>query len=66
VDWITHGEPCHYRASLSDVRVIMTFMRVLMVESLCQAAMGWISALKCLLLGAHGSLWLCIVLCGIK
>jgi hypothetical protein len=30
------------RACLSDVRVIMVIMHVRLVESLCQAAMGWI------------------------
>jgi hypothetical protein len=33
----------------------MMFMHVLMVELLCQAAMGRIPALKCLLLGAWGA-----------
>jgi hypothetical protein len=52
--------------SLSDVREIMMFMRILMVESLCQAVMGWISALQCLLSDVRGSLWLCLVLSNIK
>jgi hypothetical protein len=53
-DWTSYGEPCPRQASLSDVRVIMTFMHVLKVESLCQAAMGQIPALECLLSGARG------------
>jgi hypothetical protein len=52
--------------SLSNVRVIMAFMCVLVVESLCQAMMGWIPALDWLLLGASGSQWLRLVLFGIK
>jgi hypothetical protein len=35
VDRFLHGEPYPYQASLSDVREIMMFMRVLMVELLC-------------------------------
>jgi hypothetical protein len=66
VNQIFCGEPHFYRASLSDVRVIMTFMCVLMVELLCQAGMGWISALECMLSGARGSQWLCLILSGIK
>jgi hypothetical protein len=45
------------RARLSNVRVIMVIMRVLMVELLCQAAMGWIPILKYLLSCARGCLW---------
>jgi hypothetical protein len=37
VDRIFHGEARLYRASLSDVRVIMAIMRVLIVELICQA-----------------------------
>jgi hypothetical protein len=66
MDWIFCREPYSYWASLSDVRVIKTFMRVLVVESLCQAAMGWISTLECLLLDARGSMWLHLILFGIK
>jgi hypothetical protein len=40
---------------LSNVSVIMLIMRVYLVEFLCQAAMGWIPALECLLPGAHGA-----------
>jgi hypothetical protein len=35
--------------SLSDVRVIMAIMRVLVVKLLCQAVMGWVLVLECLL-----------------
>jgi hypothetical protein len=66
VDQIFHGEHRPYRASLSKVRLIRTFMRVVVVELLCQAATGWISDLECLLLGAHGIQWLCLLLSGIK
>jgi hypothetical protein len=44
----------------------MMFMCVLMVELLCQTVAGWISALKCQLIDAHGSQWLHLVLAGIK
>jgi hypothetical protein len=44
----------------------MTFMRVLVVESLYQAVTGWILALECLLLGAQGSQWLRLVLSDVK
>jgi hypothetical protein len=54
------------RANLSDVRVIITIMHVLVEELLCQAVMGWIPILKCLLLGARGHLWLRPVMLGIK
>jgi hypothetical protein len=42
-------------AFLSDVRVIMVIMCVLLVELLYQAVMGWISALEYLLPGMHGA-----------
>jgi hypothetical protein len=66
VDRIFCLEPCPYRASLSDVKVIITFMHVLVVESLCQVTMGWIPSLECLLSDACESQWLCLVLSGIK
>jgi hypothetical protein len=40
--------PALLRVNLSDVRVIMAIMRVLVEESLSQVVMGWISVLKCL------------------
>jgi hypothetical protein len=58
--------PAFTRASLSDVRVIMTIMRVLMELFLCQTVMGWIPVLECLLSSACGHLWLRLVLPGIK
>jgi hypothetical protein len=50
--------------SLLDVRVIIVIMCVLVVELLCQAVMGWILVLECLLPGVR--LWLRLVLPGIK
>jgi hypothetical protein len=58
--------PTLIRASLSDVKVIMMVMRGHVVKLLCEAVMGWVLVLKCLLLGAHGCLWLRLVLSGIK
>jgi hypothetical protein len=43
------------RTCLSDVRVIMTIMCVVLVELPCQAMMGWIFALAYLLPGARGA-----------
>jgi hypothetical protein len=59
-------KPVFSRTNLSDVRVIMTIMLVLMEELLCQTVMGLIPVLECLLLGACGCLWLCPVMPGIK
>jgi hypothetical protein len=39
---------------LSDVRVIMMIMHVLVEELLCQVVMGQIPVLECLLSGASG------------
>jgi hypothetical protein len=47
--------PTFTRACLSDVGVINVIMRVPLVESLCQAAVGWIAALEHLLPGMHGA-----------
>jgi hypothetical protein len=58
--------PASYRSILSDVRVIMAIMRVLVVDLPCQVVTGWVPALECLLLGACGHLPLHLVLCGIK
>jgi hypothetical protein len=58
--------PAFTKASLSDVKVIMTIMHVLVVELLCQAITGRIPILKCLLSGARGHLWLRSVMSGIK
>jgi hypothetical protein len=43
------------RACLSDVSVIMTIMRVPLVQLLCHVVMGWISTLEYLLPGARGA-----------
>jgi hypothetical protein len=66
MDQNIYGELHPYWASLSDVRVIMMIMYVLMMELQCQAVMERIPALECLLSGTRGHLWLCLVLCGIK
>jgi hypothetical protein len=42
------------RVNLSDIRVIMEIMRVLVVELLCQATTGHILVLKYLLSDAQG------------
>jgi hypothetical protein len=60
------GEPHPYRVSLSDVKVIVAFMCVLVGESLYQVLMGQIPALECLLPAACGSQWLHLVLSNIK
>jgi hypothetical protein len=44
----------------------MVIIRVLRVELLCQVLTGHILALECMLLGAHGLLWLHLVLSNIK
>jgi hypothetical protein len=41
---------------------IMTIMHVIMVMLLCQAAMGRVPVLQCLLPGARGRLRLCAVM----
>jgi hypothetical protein len=52
--------------SLSDVRVIMEIMHVLMEELLCQVVMGHAPVLECLLSSARGRLWLRRVMSDIK
>jgi hypothetical protein len=47
-------KPAFTKACLSDVRVIIVFMRVPLVELLYQVTMGWISVLEYLLPGARG------------
>jgi hypothetical protein len=47
------------RMNLSDVRMIIAIMHVLVKELLCQAVNGWILVLECLLSSASGQLWLC-------
>jgi hypothetical protein len=66
VDRIFYRECRPYRVSLFDVKIIMSIMRVLMVELLCPMVAGRIPVLECLLLGACGCLWLRPVLFGIK
>jgi hypothetical protein len=61
-----YGESHPYQVSLSDVRVIMIIICVLVVELLCQVVMGRISALECLLPDAHAHLWLHLVMSGIE
>jgi hypothetical protein len=46
------------RANLSDVRIIMTIMFILVDEWLCQTVTGQIPVIECLLSGACG--WLCL------
>jgi hypothetical protein len=41
-------KPAFTRASLSDVRVIILIIRVLVEELLCQSVIGWILVLECL------------------
>jgi hypothetical protein len=66
VDRILYGEPRPYWASLSNVSVFMAIMHIFMVKLLCQAVMGWILVLECLLPGACGCARLRPVLSGIK
>jgi hypothetical protein len=54
--------PALIERSLSDVRMIMTIMRVFMVELLCQAVTERISVLEYLLPVIHGHRWLRFVL----
>jgi hypothetical protein len=58
--------PAFIGASLSDVKVIMMIMCVLVVELLCQTVTGRIPVLECLLLGTRGRLRLCLIMFGIK
>jgi hypothetical protein len=66
VDQSFYREPCAYRASLSNVKVIMMIIRVLMVELLCQAVIGQIPTLECKLPGTGGCLLFHLILSGIK
>jgi hypothetical protein len=58
--------PAFTKANLSNIRVIMAIMRVLMKQLLCQVVTGWILILKCLLPGVIGHLWLRPIKSGIK
>jgi hypothetical protein len=51
-------KPAFTRVNLSDSRVIMAIMCVLVEESLCHMVMGHILVLEYLLLGACGCLYL--------
>jgi hypothetical protein len=46
--------PAFIGASLSDVKVIMMIMRILVVKLLCLAVTRWVPLLQCLLHGTHG------------
>jgi hypothetical protein len=59
-------KPAFTTASLSNVKVIMTIMRVPVVELLCQVATGCIPVLKYLLSGVYGRLWPCPIVRDIK
>jgi hypothetical protein len=59
-------KPAFTMANLSNVRVIMMIIRVLVVELLCHAVIGQILVPMCLLSGARGFLWSCPIMPGIK
>jgi hypothetical protein len=59
-------KPTITRDNLSDLRVIIAIMHVLMEELLCQEVMGRIPILESLFLGARGHLWLCPIMPSIK
>jgi hypothetical protein len=62
-----HGEARTYRGwSLSDGRVIMAIIHVLVEELICLVVMGHIPVLKCLLSGVRGHLWLRPMMLGLK
>jgi hypothetical protein len=58
--------PAAVGGSLSDARVIMMIMRVLVEKLLCQGVTGWIAVLECLLSGARRRLWPRPVVLGTK
>jgi hypothetical protein len=60
------GNLASIEGSLSEVKVIMRIMRVLIVKSICQAAMGRVPILECLLQGARGRPWLRPVMPDVK
>jgi hypothetical protein len=59
-------KPTFTRVNLSNVRMIMTIMRVLVDKLLCQMVMEQIQVLECLLSGVCGCLWLHPIVLGIK
>jgi hypothetical protein len=67
MDRISYGEARLYQGEpIQHVRVIMVIRHVLVVELLYQVVTGWIPVLECPLSSAHGRLWLCLVMPGIK
>jgi hypothetical protein len=58
--------PAFTGVSLSDIRVIMSIMHILVEELPCQALTGCIPALEYLLSGLRGCMWLHHVLSSIK
>jgi hypothetical protein len=59
-------ERCAFtRACLYRIRVIMTIMRILVVELSCQMVMGRPLVLEYQLSGARVSLWSCLIVLGI-
>jgi hypothetical protein len=59
-------KPTFIRVSLSDVKVIMVIMHILVVKLLCQVVMRQIVVLKYLLSGPCGHLWPCPIVPCIK
>jgi hypothetical protein len=59
-------KPAFTGVNLSDVRVIITIMCVLVEKLLCQIVMGRIPILECLLSGVCGHLWLRSIMSVIK
>jgi hypothetical protein len=59
-------KPTFIKACLSGVRVIMSIIRVPMVELLCQTVMRSPLVLNYLLSGVRGRLRPCLVVAGIK
>jgi hypothetical protein len=63
MDQTFHGDPTPMESGGGDIQCeIMTIMHVIMVMLLCQAAMGRVPVLQCLLPGARGRLRLCAVM----
>jgi hypothetical protein len=66
MDQTSYGEAHLKQVNLSDIRVIMAIMRILMRESLCQVVTGQILVLEYPLFGTCECLWLRPVIPGIK
>jgi hypothetical protein len=60
------AKPTFTRMNLSNVRMIMAIMRVLVEELLCQAVMGQILVLNCPLSGTRGCMRLLFIVLGFK